>query len=508
MRKLTKLLPRILLALVVLAVLITLLGPYSYTPRVQEAPSPAPTPYIHGSLNAKENIESRNEIQTSPAETRAERKLEGVEVVQDPLPVSQEAYIQNPPPKDWVEVEKTKPKVKTRSSATGKAKGKGNTQTGKVKVKGSAQKSLTADMKVVGYLPKVLQKRAQSFPEDSPLRQFLAEQERRARHVADTCRSFQPNLADTVAGNRGPPAGLLSIKHIIYDKLNKLTFCPVYKAASTSWTISMLQLAGLWTHKTRGMPIQKLVRLFYPKMTGLAAATVTTNTTHFMVVRHPLQRLLSCYLDKFQYAAKEYYYHQYGEKIIQRYRKSLFGLSPQKIQGYKDQVRAAMRRAGNKGGSDLSPIPGNPFATPLGPTFPEFVQHVVETSYDDEHWRSYASHCVPCTLSYDFVLRFESLSEENTRFLEYLNRTGEIEQRWDNPNPSGDTKKLSCEYYSQLTLKQIDALINKYKKDLLLYEYDASEHRKCAKDYVEEIEGLVSSLEKENENNAEGKVKN
>ncbi|MPC90499.1 hypothetical protein E2C01_085488 [Portunus trituberculatus] len=50
-------------------------------------------------------------------------------------------------------------------------------------------------------------------------------------------------------------------------------------------------------------------------------------------------------------------------------------------------------------------LPDNPFANPLGPSFPEFAQHVGETSYDDEHWRSYVSHCVPCVLSYDFVLR-------------------------------------------------------------------------------------------------------
>ncbi|XP_063850533.1 carbohydrate sulfotransferase 9-like [Scylla paramamosain] len=481
MRKLTKLRPKLLLALVVLAVLVTLLGPYSYTPRLLDAHTSSPPPAIHVSLDTEGDTEggSKNETrQVSLAETRAEETVEGMQILQEPLPVSQESYIQNPPPKDWVEVKKTKPKVKPMGRAAGRAK-----------AMSSGQKDAAAALKVLGFLPKDLQNRAQTFPEDSPLRQFLAEQERRVSHVAATCRSFQPSLADIVAGSRGPPAGLLSIKHLIYDRVNQLTFCPVYKAASTSWTITMLQLAGLWNAKTKAIPIQKLVHMFYPKMTGLAAATVTTNTTHFMVVRHPLQRLLSCYLDKFQYASKEYYYHLYGEKIIQRYRDSLIGLSGHQVQIYKEEVRAAMRRAENEeNGGDLVSLPGNPFATPLGPTFPEFVDHVAQTSYDDEHWRSYASHCVPCTLSYEFVLRFESLTEENKWFLEYLNRSGEVAPRWDNPNPSGDTTKLSCEYYNQLTLKQIDALIAKYKKDLLLYEYDAKGHRKCAKDYIEENE--------------------
>ena len=72
--------------------------------------------------------------------------------------------------------------------------------------------------------------------------------------------------------------------------------------------------------------------------------------------------------------------------------------------------------------------------------------------------------------------------------------------RWDNPNPGGDTKKLSCEYYSQLTLKQIDGLIAKYKKDLTLYEYDAEDHRKCAKDYEESEVKLGSDRKELNEN--------
>ena len=156
MRKILKFYPKILLALVVLVVLVTLLGSNSHTPHLLDIPTPSPTPAVHVSLNAEGNLEESSKNDTphiSPAETRAEKKLEGIQFLQDPLLVSHESYIQNPPPKGWVEVKKTKPKVK-------------KTKAGKTKAI-SAEKRLTAAMKVVGLTPTELQNRAQSFPEDS-----------------------------------------------------------------------------------------------------------------------------------------------------------------------------------------------------------------------------------------------------------------------------------------------------------------------------------------------------
>ena len=53
--------------------------------------------------------------------------------------------------------------------------------------------------------------------------------------------------------------------------------------------------------------------------------------TRFLVVRHPFERLLSCYRDKFEKANKEYYYDTYGRKMIRMFRKRSQNISFQEV---------------------------------------------------------------------------------------------------------------------------------------------------------------------------------
>ena len=50
-----------------------------------------------------------------------------------------------------------------------------------------------------------------------------------------------------------------------------------------------------------------------------------------MVVRHPLERLLSCYRDKFEKANKDYYYTRYGEKMVKSFRDVPKGISREEV---------------------------------------------------------------------------------------------------------------------------------------------------------------------------------
>ncbi|XP_050692118.1 uncharacterized protein LOC126983463 [Eriocheir sinensis] len=482
--------------------------------------------------NKRENNENQDKSSVEKGSIKSRVKNEEEEEEEEEgkgeVDLSREPYIENIPPAEWVEVKKTNPKERGGGGGGGGLKGEtekgkngeggkklnvgenGGSKEGKGGGKGGKRRWLKGtwkagqgDMKPTGLSHTELQKRAESLPESSPVRAFLAEQRRRVSHVAESCRSFQTSLAEVVAGSRGPPVGLLAVRDIIYDRMNQLTFCPVYKAASTSLTITLLQLAGHWTPRTQTQPVQKLVKMFYPKLSGLAAPSITANTTHFMVVRHPLERLLSCYRDKFQLASKDYYYHIIGEKVVRRYRQALqhmpkdevmelqqevIYMSQYLVMELQQEVRQALRKHRNQygedaGAGDFLKLPHNPFANPVGPTFPEFAQHVADTKHDDEHWRSYTAHCAPCTLTYDIVLRFESLKKETELFLEYLDRRGEVIPRWDNPNKKAETGAVFCQYYSQLPLALIDRLVDKYRRDLIMFEYDVEDYRKCAKEY-------------------------
>ncbi|XP_047470657.1 carbohydrate sulfotransferase 11-like isoform X2 [Penaeus chinensis] len=372
-----------------------------------------------------------------------------------------DSYVQDYPdytPAEFVEVLKTKLSSKVKKPA--RISGKGRDARPPPNEKFSRE---------------ALKERALEFPEKSPLRKFLTEQERRVKHVRATC----PQLAVPNASfdSRGPPHGLVDIHNLIFDRINLLTFCPVYKAASTSWTITLLEIGGY--KRAKNIPLQKLVSQVYPKISNLAGPAVARRTTKFMIVRHPFERLLSCFRDKFEYGKKSYYYKRYGEKMVRRYRIFPKYISEGQLGLLQEQVR-------NKVMAGLPVVlRGNPFASPVGPTFLEFVQFVIDSKHEDEHWRTYDSHCSPCLMDYDFVLRFESLYQEGKQFLEYINRTSQVQPRWDNPTSGGATNtEIVCSYYSQLPFDLMQKLADKYENDFLLFEYKPDSYFECAKDFI------------------------
>ncbi|XP_037783886.1 uncharacterized protein LOC119580056 isoform X2 [Penaeus monodon] len=381
-----------------------------------------------------------------------------------------DSYVQDYPdytPAEFVEVLKTKLSSKVKKPA--RISGKGRDARPRPDEKFSRE---------------ALQERALEFPEKSPLRKFLAEQERRVKHLRGTC----PHLPapDTSLDSKGPPPGLMDIHNLIFDRINLLTFCPVYKAASTSWTITLLEIGGY--KRAKNIPLQKLVSQVYPKISNLAGPAVARRTTKFMIVRHPFERLLSCFRDKFEYGKKSYYYKRYGEKMVRRYREFPKYVSEGQLGLLQEQVR-------NKVMAGLPVVlRGNPFASPVGPTFLEFVQYVIDSKHEDEHWRTYYSHCSPCLMDYDFVLRFESLYEEGKQFLEYINRTSQVQPRWDNPTSGGATNnEIVCSYYSQLPFELMQKLADKYENDFVLFEYKPDAYFECAKDFVPGKKGTARS---------------
>ena len=56
---------------------------------------------------------------------------------------------------------------------------------------------------------------------------------------------------------------------------------------------------------------------------------------------------------------------------------------------------------------DSDEYPTNSYATPIGPTFPEFIKFVVESHVHDDHWQPYNLHCSTCLINYDFIIRYE-----------------------------------------------------------------------------------------------------
>lgn len=163
-------------------------------------------------------------------------------------------------------------------------------------------------------------------------------------------------------------------------------------------------------------------------------------TKKFLIVRHPLERLLSAYRDKLEHMQnREYYYKRFGRRIVLKYRQS-----------------------------------GN--MTRLEPTFAEFLRFIVREKYFDEHWMPYSRTCQPCTIHYDYILKFETLDRDENFFIQDANLSRYLYERTypENRNPLGaTTRKVLDEYTRGISQSLLDQVYKIYENDYKLFNYSS-----------------------------------
>ena len=157
-------------------------------------------------------------------------------------------------------------------------------------------------------------------------------------------------------------------------------------------------------------------------------------------VREPLERVLSAYRNKFTTTYNKRYHHRYGVEIIKKYRKNL----TREITD-EDQV-----------------------------TFDEFVKYLIDLRPDrrDVHWELQHNLCFPCSVSYDFIGKYESLKLDAARALEVMGASERITFPDIGKNRTGkDTKTLMRQFYSQISVQDFVRLQKIYEMDYNLFEY-------------------------------------
>lgn len=273
---------------------------------------------------------------------------------------------------------------------------------------------------------------------------------------------------------------------ILYYREHHISWCPVYKAASSTWMKNFAVLSGILTEITLKLVNENLIQLstivkqIFSKVKNyddtikvlqniwqiklfkfLCSFSVSfficsqtiSETTKFIIVRHPFERLLSAYRDKLENIDnREYYYKKYGTHIVLKYRKN-------------ETIRNRTR---------------------LTPYFHEFLEFLVQDRYFDEHWVPYYKYCEPCLINYDYVLKFEHLSEEQRCFLKvtglqkYLNP---LDNNFRNTNPNGaTTNDIAKQYYGTISTNLLKKVYKLYEKDFLLFSYVPDEYYSMSKD--------------------------
>ncbi len=111
----------------------------------------------------------------------------------------------------------------------------------------------------------------------------------------------------------------------------QLVWCPVYKAASTNWMLNIPLLSNFRPEELQalrqamGQP-NEVARFIAKPMNREAFLRFyrghRNRPVSFLIVRHPLERLLSAYRDKLESADRNEHYHTtYGRRIVRDFRK-------------------------------------------------------------------------------------------------------------------------------------------------------------------------------------------
>ena len=114
----------------------------------------------------------------------------------------------------------------------------------------------------------------------------------------------------------------------------------------------------------------------------------TEHPVIFLIVRHPYDRLLSAYRDKFE-NKKKYYHKNYGNFMINQYRQRGMRRFGKKFYTYDSfgkidtpHLKAAVRRKDDP-----------------TPTFWEFVRTIIDHGVTNEHWLPISFLCSLCKVS-------------------------------------------------------------------------------------------------------------
>ncbi len=167
------------------------------------------------------------------------------------------------------------------------------------------------------------------------------------------------------------------------------------------------------------------------------------NYTKMIFVRHPFERLVSAYRDKFADGNNSSTVYQLGSgtEIVRKYRAEPSELSL-------------------KHGHDV--------------TFPEFVSYVIDQWTEgrrqlDVHWRPMIDLCLPCSMEYDIVGKFETLHQDVEFVLHKLKETG-MSKLFRSSRPAS-TASLWKQTMDQLGQKQLGELYRIYEDDFRVFGY-------------------------------------
>ncbi|BET00649.1 Sulfotransferase family [Nesidiocoris tenuis] len=238
----------------------------------------------------------------------------------------------------------------------------------------------------------------------------------------------------------------------VVDAHHSLVWCKILKAASSTWIYYFNLLSGFeepFLRSTKQKP-WFLLRSKFPKPTISQLIRAFRSSLSFIIVRDPLERLLSIY-DSIVSPANQKYYQQLRQKI----------------------------RESNPSRLSLRGIP----------SFEEFARYVIKTKDSVEMWSPMHKLCSPCFVNFTVIAKFETLQDDQ----EYVIKRAGVD---DILKPAkvklqflahraDETKDLKLKQrFSELEGKLILELIEMYRTDFEMFGYNSTKYYYMIKELV------------------------
>ena len=328
------------------------------------------------------------------------------------------------------------------------------------------------------------------------------------KRVQNYCRYRMSEEKKAQEAKKHQPFGKFAI---LRYQLMDIVWCPVYKGGTRTWrefffeidprTVDekskikkkshgeLIAMTLAITDVLNNVTYDKLAQQY--NLNPLIQDDTENNHFHtFMVVRHPFERIVSAFRDKYEHSTKDwfkepkkdYFYKRHGWKMVEQFRNEAikkFGAEFFSKQNYYGSLY-------NVTGVQDDRFP----RTKDHPIFWEFVQYILaDNLHADEHWNPITAHCSICHVDYNNIIRFENLETEGdfvkklfSRRRKRSNFTATTSASTANSQPSKALTKAFPSMISNERLTQIyfetfldendvERLYKAYEDDFRIFEY-------------------------------------
>ncbi|CAL4114623.1 unnamed protein product [Meganyctiphanes norvegica] len=259
----------------------------------------------------------------------------------------------------------------------------------------------------------------------------------------------------------------------LVNKEHGLVWCNIFKAASSTWFYNFNLLAGYTKKhlaKSKNTPVQ-LARKYYNRPSVDELLEILHGESRplaFLITRHPLERLVSYYRNKF--------FDRRADSHIKKLCKTITSQYPK------------------------LPVVQSDGCGRMTPSFVQFAFYVVDyftpqvlesmgtgvgnaqLDMHSMHWVPMNSFCTPCLVDFDVYAKVETMDEDGNYIIEKTGVSDVIKMA--QINKSTDVKKRLEEadaLICQLTEEVLLRLIDLYRYDVDLFQYDVTKYINCTR---------------------------